>query len=370
MSSALTLILAFTAVGTGQQPGAIKKDEIAYQNDAFKHWWETPLVWKFDDLPTKGKVEDFRIPYSGHDYPDRGGGTIDVLRKYDEAFHDGKKVASEFERKDTKNAEERGIGGRERGLGWRIRVARARRRIPEWHGHCNGWTAAAIRHAEPEKNVVRNGVTFTPADIKGLLAEIYMYTDHEFLGGVDSAINPGTLHVVLCNWLGKGEHPIGIETALGETVFNYPAYSFTSSSTKHSDNEVEVQMTVTYATSTPAEYDSSPRNSRQMFFHYSLTLDDDGNVVGGTYYRDSSRLDMLWAPLAPIPGGKEGNERGNPHVDIKEVLAIWRESVPKELRNKWYNINPTPEDAILGEEDSAAVETDPEAPPSPRNQVQ
>ena len=50
---------------------------------------------------------------------------------------------------------------------------------PNWHGHCNGWTAATIRHAEPQNSVRINGVTFTPADIKAMLAEIYIYNDLE-----------------------------------------------------------------------------------------------------------------------------------------------------------------------------------------------
>jgi hypothetical protein len=61
--------------------------------------------------------------------------------------------------------------------------ALGRNRVPSWYGHCNGWTAAAMRHAEPQHSVTRNGVVFTPTDIKGLLADLYMYTDTEFLGG-------------------------------------------------------------------------------------------------------------------------------------------------------------------------------------------
>jgi len=61
--------------------------------------------------------------------------------------------------------------------------ARRSRGLPHWYGHCNGWTPAAMRHAEPQRSVTRNGVEFTPADIKGLLAEIYIYNEHIVLGG-------------------------------------------------------------------------------------------------------------------------------------------------------------------------------------------
>jgi hypothetical protein len=368
------LALALTlSVSVGQTSDSIKQEEIDYQNEAFLRWWESDLSRTFDELPTEGQVPDYRIPYSGHDYPDRAGGTIEVLRKYDRAFHRGETVrietdnqapadgnrrrifalrpatrtgglASSFEYRDTTTfteptTERRGLFGLRR-----VTV----QRTPHWHGHCNGWTAAAIRHAEPQTSVTRNGVVFTPADIKGLLAEIYMYRDNEFLGGEDPAMNPGLLHIVLANWLGRGDHPVGIETAVGKEKWNYPLYAFKTSSLKVSDRRVDVRMNANYSQSTKREFDRSQHLAKTIHFHYSLTLNDEGEIIGGSYFNDSARIDMLWTPLHPVQGGKEGNTRGNPHIDVKEVLALWRESVPEELRNKWWNIDPTEEDAIGG----------------------
>src|SRR5437868_3466272 len=81
--------------------GPIKKDELEYQQQAFKQWWGDELLLKLADLPADGKVPDFRLPYSGHDYPDRAGGTMNVLYKYDQAFHRGRPLAAEFERMDV-----------------------------------------------------------------------------------------------------------------------------------------------------------------------------------------------------------------------------------------------------------------------------
>ena len=193
---------------------------------------------------------------------------------------------------------------------------------------------------------MRNGVVFTPADIKGLLAEIYMYRDNEFLGGEDDVMNPGLLHVVLANWIGRGDHPVGIETAVGKEKWNYPLYAFKTSSRKISDQKVQVRMNAAYSLRTRREVDRSQHLKKTIYFHYSLDLNDDGEIVGGSYYNDSARIDMLWTALHPVQGGEEGNDRGNPHIDVKEVLAIWRESVPEELRMKWWNIDPTEADAI------------------------
>jgi hypothetical protein len=283
-----------------------------------------------------------------------------VLRKYDVAFHRSQFLATTWERTDTTSSREPTVvRGRLLGIA-RVRV----NRTPGWHGHCNGWTAASIRHAEPQHSVERNGVVFTPADIKGLLAEIYMYQDTQFLGGVDEAINPGLLHVILANWVGRGKHPIAMESALGREVWNYPIYAYASTFAKRPNDLVEVKVNCAYAQSTNREYDRSPRVQKVKYFHYLLHLDENGCIDGGEYFRDSARLDMLWTPLHPKQGGQEGNEPGNPHVDVHEVLSIWRESVPEEIRKGWRNIDAVPEDRWAEEAAETAGDTEATLNPS------
>jgi hypothetical protein len=351
-ASVVTLLLVVSSLSQISSPirviryGEIRKEELEGQQKAFQQWWGDELVLKLDDLPTEGKVPDFRIPYAGHDYPDMAGGTMTAMYKYDQAFHRGRPLAADFERMDVRAHR----GGREEvvvGLFGRLRTIRGRG-TPTWYGHCNGWTAAAIRHAEPQHSVTRNGVVFTPADIKGLLAEVYMYTESEFLGGLDAAINPGILHTVLANWLGRGAHPIGMETAIGEVVINFPIFSYRSAIRKLSSREAEVRTTIAYTVNIPREMDKGPQNyHRQMYFHYILELDDEGKIRGGRYIADSQQIDMLWTPLKPAQGGDERNPRGNPHLNVKDVLAIWRDSVPEDLRQQWLNIDPTEEDRVL-----------------------
>jgi len=332
----------------------IREEERAYQGKVFKQYWDVELDYRLGKLPTEGGVRKFRIPYSGHDYPDANGGTdIAVgtqgrspIRKYDRAFNDNRLLATSFERQDV-NAGQRvqhvyGLFGMSRQI-----VTSGN---PGWYGHCNAWTAASIRHAEPQKSVVRNGVTFTPADIKALLAEVYMYSETEHLGGVDHAINPATLHVVVTNWIGRCEVPIGMETRPGEVVYNYPIFAYKARVHEHNAKTYEVSMNVLMAYNNRYEHDKSPPQRKQMTFHYLLDLDDDGKIVGGRYFGDSNRIDMFWWPLKPAQGGQEGNERGNPHIDAETVLAMWRDSVPEETRELWLNIDPLEADAELSPE--------------------
>mgnify|MGYP005843009921 CR=1 FL=1 len=366
-ASSFAIVLAIAA-GTVGQPRAIRTQEIDEQNKVFQRWWGTDLVRKFDELPASGQVPEYRVPYSGYYYPDVAGGTMRALRKYDMAFHGGRMLATGHEQWDTTAFKEETMVPRRVGLlGLRTRMVPSVE-TPGWYGHCNGWAAATIRHAEPQTAVVRNGLRFTPADIKALLAEIYMYSHYESLAGSEDLVDAGMLHVILANWLGRQSHPIAMEASPGRERWNFPIYAFTSSVTRRGEREVAVQTHIDYAYYSNGEYERSPRIARRKYFHYQLDLNQQGEIVGGVYYRDSSIIDLLWVPLRPVQGGQEGNERGNPHVDVHEVVRIWRDSVPDEIVAQWRNIDsaePPGSQLAGGPGENAAAETAGEAHPAP-----
>ncbi len=337
MGSSLLIVALVAANGAGT---VLPQSEIKKQNEIFQGHWGTDLVWKFDDLPAKAVVPAHRVPYAGYIYPDKQGGCSAAIRKYDFAFNRGTPATS-FEQWDTTAFKEK---VKERGfLGIPVR----RMGTPHWYGHCNGWTAAAIRHAEPQQNVYRNGVVFTPADIKSLLAEIYLYNDTADLAGPDRAVHPAVLHAVLTNWIGRGGHPVAMESDPGEEKWNYPIYGYSSASAKRSPYSVEVKVNIAYQKDLRGEQQEAPDNQRIKYFHYSLNLDRQGNIIGGQYYGDSSNIDMLWVPLQPKLSRQPGNERGNPHIDVNRVVSIWRDSVAAEDRKKWLVADPHPADRVM-----------------------
>ena len=349
MNAVLIAVVAGSCLGQ-----SIREEDVKIQDVAFQRWWGTEFNWKFEDLPTEATVAETRLPYSGYIYPDTSGGTVSALRKYDRSYNGNVLRATAFEQRDTRMTERttRTVTRRTGlfGLQTRTEVITVNA-VPHWYGHCNGWSAAAIRHAEPQKSVERNGVVFTPSDIKALLAEIYLYNEIEMLDR--KIINPGTLHAVIANWLGLGLHPIAMEADPGKEKWNYPIYGYQCSSVLRSPFDVDVQMNVTYANSSRTESDVSPRLALKKYFNYRLKLDESGKIVGGWYYRGSAQIDMLWVPLNPKQGGTEGNERGNPHVDVGEVLAIWRDSISDDVRKAWAVVDPAPDDR-LGESEQLA----------------
>ena len=140
----------------------ISKEEVDEVNEIHERWWGKQLVWRYADLPKSGSVDGQRMPWSGHIYPDRSGGCIQVLRRYDAAFNGRRRLASNFERHDIEIHKKTGM--RRGGLFGRRLVER--RETPDWAGHCNGWTAAAIRHAEPVNSVVLSGMDKRAKDQK------------------------------------------------------------------------------------------------------------------------------------------------------------------------------------------------------------
>lgn len=349
-SRALSLaLLAATAALTAAPAfaGYLNRTEVTHQNETFKQWWNDDLEWNFDELPLTGKVEKERMPYAGYIYPDKTGGCGNVLAKYDRAFNRGRSSASSHERRDIAihKDEVRKPGGL---FGWRMVT---RKDTPDWAGHCNGWVCAAIRHAEPQRTVYRNGVAFTPADIKGLLAEMYVYNNTITLDSEDkSLVDAASLHVVLGNWLGRGKHPIGADISPGKEVWNYPIYGYSAAAAKRGPRRVEVRTNVGYVYMLNQEHHRAPKNNRYLSFHYMLYLDDAGRIVGGDFMADSDRIDMLWVPRQLAPSGSEGNRNGNPYVNTEAVLAMWRESASEDTRQAWWNIDPTEADAIVVDE--------------------
>jgi len=347
----LLVALVLSAPGWGSS-GSIPQVDVDTQDRVFQELWGEDFTWKYDDLPTQGGVPEFRMPYAGYIYPDSIGGTHRSLQKYDQAFHGGRGLATAFERSDIaahKQVITRQV--RQRGLFGSWTTSARSYGTPYWHGHCNGWAAAAIRHGEPKHSVTKNGVTFTPSDIKGLLAELYTYSEIVDLGGENYGnVHPGTLHAVLANWLGRHSHPIAMEATPGREKWNYPIYAYSTSAAKRSGGrQVEVRLNIKYASNINREQDKAPQNARTKYFHYLLDLDADGRIVGGYYFRDSSQIDLLWVARFPLPGGQEGNKQGNPHLEVAEVLELWRASVDPELVDKWVNVEPVakPRTAIV-----------------------
>lgn len=344
--------------GQSSKPEFYAADIAALQKNAdfFFRVWDEGFTRRLDDLPKAGAVPEAKTPMSGGYYAESFGGTNVVvdgnrtpLQKYDAAFNGGANKAAAWEQSKHSST-------------------------TAWAGHCNGFSAAAIRNpTEPKETVTKNGVTFGPKDIKALMAEIHMNVDYEFLGGnrcedprnaiVGPAgredievmgdcedINPGTLHAAVTNWIGRMKHALIIDMYAGDEIWNFPLYKYAVSRQdtitesqarqyvtgnvggKYVYNPsavkfVYVEMRLTYIQAHKNET-LNKRDLVNLDLSYVLELNGAGDIVGGEWTPASLREhpDFLWVALELLtPNGTR--YMGNPHLDNDQVLKLWAESV-------------------------------------------
>lgn len=322
--------------------------------DFFFKVFDESFTRKLDELPQTGEVPTDKRPYSGGYYPEQAGGTDVVmtggrspLAKYDAAFNGGQNKAAAWEREKHTTG-------------------------PTWGGHCNGFGAASTRHPkEPARDVVRNGVTFSPQDIKALMAEIYMSADYEFLGGnrCDAQgtssnplsrtdvtkmgecedVNPGTMHAAVANWIGRMKRGLVMDQFRGDEVWNYPFFQYQVTTQQNiseaqarryvtGDSQTDyvfnpnatrftyIEMKLTYANATSSETLRTP-SYKDYPLQYVLELNASGEIVGGEWVGSSQKEhpDFIWVPLEPMqPNGTR--YMGNQYLDSNEVIKMWAES--------------------------------------------
>jgi hypothetical protein len=104
-----------------------------------------------------------------------------------------------------------------------------------WWGHCNGWAAAAILTNEPrEEKKIQSGdeeISFSTADLKGLLTESHYSTLSTFYGerynGEDddiSDLSPAHFHKLITFYLKEQGVPFVFDTTASEAVWNFPVW--------------------------------------------------------------------------------------------------------------------------------------------------
>lgn len=329
---------------------------------------------RLSELKTSASAPSWRIPYSADIHPQssgglsegggrrrRGGGGSSALSLYDRAFNNGSDSANGYEL--------RRVLGTDRAL---FPGARMRRNNEGWEGYCSGFTAAAVRHPEPIYPVDAGkvggaaGVVFEPSDIKALLSCIYNRTTNDsflFLAPAsarDGGPNMGTFHLTLANYIGRAGHPIGFDRTKGEAPWNNPIYAYEVTSIQDAGQGDHVQYktvetTITYSfygsdagRQTDLESGDVRGNEKQaMALRYTLALDDEGRIVGGTSHGDSGYF--LWLPLYAVQAKSDGSAPGNPHVDVRKVIALARASALPEAQKKF-------DEATIGPRIDPAVE--------------
>jgi hypothetical protein len=118
--------------------------------------------------------------------------------------------------------------------------------MPTWFGICHAWAPVSAMWAEPEEPVTRNKVDFAVNDIKALLTLSHNRVSSDFVSSrcnddegditldehgnpTDEACidtNPGTMHIILANFLGINGESLVEDRTFDDEVWNQPIRSF------------------------------------------------------------------------------------------------------------------------------------------------
>lgn len=122
----------------------------------------------------------------------------------------------------------------------------------DWWGHCNGWTAAALKEEEPRKPAQAGDTQLSVADLKGILAEVWLSantinsgeTDKESTtaeglkrgGWIDKPgdktyeafwdLTPRAFFLTVTNYLGVKKMGIAVDRFTGSEVWNQPLVAY------------------------------------------------------------------------------------------------------------------------------------------------
>jgi hypothetical protein len=172
-------------------------------------------------------------------------------------------------------------------------------------GKCIGWALANMDWDEPASEKTLLGVTFEPADIKGILAAIYngaqfFVPDDQWLGnayhereGSDTSayyedVRPDDFVRALLATIGQGKMLEG-DLDPGDGVWNYPIYKYELRPGSAKDQKVAVAATIAYANDEVAideVFSTDPARpdllSRDLTFELDVPTGWSGDLAAAT----------------------------------------------------------------------------------------
>lgn len=202
----------------------------------------------------------------------------------------------------------------------------------QWFGHCHAWTNAAILESEATSSKVKDGITFTVGDQKGLVTEIHCadHTDLWVGERYDTGDPPAhyqdvyadDFHNVVIDKIGRDNIPLAMDIDPGVLVNNHPCYEYemSYSADESSPSIIHVVATLKFADA-DVIYNPSYVGTMEMekTYYYYLTggiLSPTGGGWEGVSVDDHP--DFIWHPdyIQTNPYLR------NPYVDEDDVYEI------------------------------------------------
>ena len=186
----------------------------------------------------------------------------------------------------------------------------------DWAGKCNGWAVAALTEPEPVAPVTVDGITFSVADQKGLLAD-YHFADPAawLIGDKEGGVKAADFHKTLLDWVGRQHKGLvmnafdGTQQVASFAVFRFQAVYLPDPADPV--NKTHVRMTVW-----AADYHVDPN-----FVGLKIWPDDKAKTYSYVIYGDRTN---------PTAGDWEGDSVSGPFAHPQN---LWYPDTRPESRN-------------------------------------
>lgn len=197
-----------------------------------------------------------------------------------------------------------------------------------WEGLCQGWSAAALHHAEPTPKILLNPdgveIPFGSSDIKGLLSYFYAYKNRasetrqiglrcssrrDRSDRCEEDTNAGAFHLLLTNLIGHKGQSFIADIEKGPEVWNHIPVKYSSNVLENdlspeADSAPGTVYMVRIKTEVMYLFNShvhtwhpligTPQQvERKKIYEYMLDLSQEGEIIGGRWIT-RSRPDYLW----------------------------------------------------------------------------
>ncbi|HVA23456.1 MAG TPA: hypothetical protein VMW62_03610 [Chloroflexota bacterium] len=204
----------------------------------------------------------------------------------------------------------------------------------DWAGKCNGWAVSALAEPEPTKPQTVNGITFSVADQKALLADYYFADPAAFLVGrkETGGVKAADFQRTILDYVGNQHQGLVINAFTGaDQVASFAVYRFQATYLPDpaDANKTHVRMTIW-----AADYHVDPNfvglknwpDNHLKTYTYFI-FGDRANPSGGEWEGDSvagtfAHPENLWSPdLAPADRNKFG-ALTSPNLDYSVIQKI------------------------------------------------
>lgn len=201
-----------------------------------------------------------------------------------------------------------------------------------WAGHCNGYAAAALLEPEPTSAISSAGITFTVADLKGLLADYHFADAAAWTFGGDGSVDPADFHRMLLDWVERRNKGFVVSFDLGGgEVWSYPLGQFESEWAPDAveDGLWHVTTTVWLADmNVPADFVGTrlyPGEAGKTFtydVHGDPRQPTDGVWTGASADGRFAHPGRIWYPRAGASAESSTRELVSPGLDRNTLAAL------------------------------------------------